>query len=298
MKKVIILLGVTCIISFTSESLFACTSFAVYGSQVIYGMNFDFLNLPMKFIASTQGDITSFHLAFERTLGDVKFFVNTAAMNTKGLFASCQELHPTNENPPGKSDENLFTFELYDAVNRCPSVKDVLELSRDKPLIDLAGLTLHNLFADTSGMAVVTEAGDKEKAAITEKEGTFIVMTNFPNQSLAAGDFPDEEEKGADRYILCHEYLNEHGDDFNIEHGLKLLEKAYNRDPEYPTGCSMVFDPQNLMVYAALFRDFEHIWQVSVADKTVKEYRGFDTARVYKLDEEGILLSDLTGVTA
>lgn len=75
----------------------ACTSFAVYSNQVYYGMNFDFANLPMKFLISTNGDIRTFHLAFERVMGEMKFFVNTAGMNNKGVFSSCQELHPMSE---------------------------------------------------------------------------------------------------------------------------------------------------------------------------------------------------------
>ena len=77
-----------------SETIYACTSFAVYANQVYYGMNFDFINLPIKFLISVNGDIRTFHLAFERTIGEMKFFVHTAGMNSLGLFSSCQELHP------------------------------------------------------------------------------------------------------------------------------------------------------------------------------------------------------------
>ena len=52
----------------------ACTSFAVYSKQAYYGMNFDFAALPMKFLISVNGDIRTFHLAFERSFGDTNFF--------------------------------------------------------------------------------------------------------------------------------------------------------------------------------------------------------------------------------
>ena len=120
-----------------------------------------------------------------------------------------------------------------------------------------------------------------------------MVMTNFSNKSMEGKDYRLAEGKGGDRYIICHDYLKKNAGDFTVERGLELLMKAYNRDPEYPTACSMVFDPQELLVYIALFRDFDRIWQVSLSDKTIKKFKGFDSAQEYSLDETGLLISEL-----
>jgi len=46
--KIIVLLLL--IIFVFSSSAFACTSFALYGNQIFYGMNFDYFSIPLKFL--------------------------------------------------------------------------------------------------------------------------------------------------------------------------------------------------------------------------------------------------------
>ncbi len=276
------------------SDVYACTSFAAYSNQVYYGMNFDFANLPMKFLISVNGDIRTFHLAFERTFGELKFFVNTAGMNDKGLFSSCQELHPGNEHPSEKTDANMFTFELYEAIASCRSVKEIEKISRNHPLVDMPGITLHNLFADTSGRAIVTEAADLE-TAITENKENFMVMTNFPNHSMVGKNYKEANGKGDERYIICHEYLQKHASDFNIDKGFQLLAMSTNKDPLYPTTCSMVFDPQKGEVYISLERNFSKILKLSIEKSTIETFRGYETDISWPIPigTEGLLVKDL-----
>jgi len=277
------------------DTVFACTSFAVYSSQVYYGMNFDFINLPMKFLISVNGDIRTFHLAFERTIGEMKFFVNTAGMNSKGLFASCQEMCPEKINPPAKTDANMFTFELYEAIASCRSAEEIKKMGQTFPIIDMPGITLHNLFADRNGEAFVTETGTPD-TIFTEKERDFIVMTNFPNSSLAGKKFSAAKGKGAERYITCHQFLREHVDSFTIDKGFELLSMSCNTDPQYPTMCSLVFDPQQGEVYIVMERDFSIILKVSIENGTIEPFKGYATKHVRSLPAgaKGIPAEDLS----
>ena len=183
-----------------SDPVYACTSFAVYADQVFYGMNFDFVNLPIKFLISVNGDIRTFHLAFERVMGDMGFFVNTAGMNSNGVFSSCQELHPGRTTPLEKTEANMFTFELYEAISACRSAGEIKQIGQKSPLVDLPGITLHSLFADTTGEAFVAEAGDPD-TIFTEKKDSFMVMTNFSTHSMAGKNYTEARGTGADRYI-------------------------------------------------------------------------------------------------
>ena len=272
----------------------ACTSFAVFSNSVYYGMNFDFADLPMKFVIATNGNIRTFHLAFERTFGDMSFFVNTAGMNDKGLFAACQELHPGNLHPRTKTEADLFTFELYDAITGCASVEEIETLCRRRPLVDMPGITLHNLFADTRGRAIVTEVGEN-KTVVVEKTGNFMVMTNFPIGSMADKAYFEAQGKGSDRYVICHEYLDRYASHFNVENGLELLSKCLNPDPQYPTACSMVFDPQNRNVYIVLERNFSKIWKLAMENNQIETWRGFkkDLKISIPIGDQGLLVSNL-----
>jgi len=57
---------------------------------------------------------------------------------------------------------------------------------------------------------------------------------------------------------------------------------------DFETRHSLVLDPVALEVYIAIERDYEHIWKVSLADRTIETYRGFDEHHVFPLDETGI----------
>ncbi len=272
----------------------ACTSFAAYSNQVYYGMNFDFANLPMKFLIFANGDIRTFHLAFERTMGEMKFFVNTAGMNNKGLFSSCQELHPISEYHNERNEKNMFVFELYDAIAGYKSAGEIEGLARTLSLIDMPGVSVHNFFADTTGKAFVTEAGALE-TAIIEKENNFMVMTNFPNRSMIGKNYKEAQGKGDERYIICHEYLQKHASDFNIEKGFQLLEMCTNKDPLYPTGCSMVFDPQKQEVFIVLERNFSKVLKLSIAKGTIETFKGYEKkfSSPIPIGVEGLLIKDL-----
>lgn len=272
----------------------ACTSFAVYSQHVYYGMNFDFVDLPMKFLITANGDMRTFHLAFQRTIGDISFFVHTAGMNDKGLFSACQELYPVNLHPREKTATDMYTFELYETIAFYSSVGEIEKHCQDRPLVDMPGITLHNLFADSKGRAMVTEAGERETQMV-QKTGKFIVMTNFANQSMTGKTYAETQGKGQDRYIICHAYLERHASDFRIENGFELLSMCRNKDPEYPTVCSMIFDPQNREVYIVVKRDFSRIWKLSIDNHLIETWRGFktDLKIPIPIGENGIPASDL-----
>jgi len=277
------------------DSATACTGFAVYSTQVFYGMNFDFADVAMKFLITANGDMKTFHLAFERMFGDVGLFVKTAGMNTKGLFASCQEQHPlTVENIPEPDENNLYTFQLYETIKTSVDVKSVEKTMNSATLINLPELNLHNLFADINGAAIITEAGT-EGNAVTRMDGRFMVMTNFANSLQKGKSFRDVDGKGADRYKICHEYLNDTIHDFSLNNGLELLEKACNQEPDYPTACSMVFDPQNNDVYIVLFREFKKVYKVSIEKSTIELWRGDKDQKQQPvlIGDDGVYVSDL-----
>lgn len=279
---------------FDQDSVFACTSFAVFSNQVYYGMNLDFANTALKFLITTNGDMNTFHLAFERMFGDVGFFVKTAGMNTEGLFASCQEQHPLDEITHEFNDGDMYSFQLYEKIVDLTHIEDVIKITDKTKIINVPGLNLHNLFADTTGNAIVTESRH-DGNAITRMDGRFMIMTNFANYSLDGKTYLEAEGKGAERYKICHEYLHDNISDFTIENGFELLEKACNPDPEYPTACSMVFDPQNNHVFIVLNRNYSKILKISIENSSIETWRGYEDVhfRSIPVGDEGILVSDL-----
>jgi len=276
------------------DSAFACTSFAVYSNQIFYGMNFDFADFAMKFLISTNGDIKTFHLLFERTFGDVGLFVKTAGMNTKGLFASCQEQHPFNGNPQENKNGNLYVYELYEKIDCSDSIENIEKILEKTKIINMPELNLHNLFADVDGNAFIVASGP-DGNAITQMDGKFIVMTNFENHLLDGKSYTEADGMGSDRYIICTEYLQDTIHNFTIDNGIELLHKARNQDPVYATACSMVFDPQNNNVYIFLYCDLNRIYKVDIETNIIEIWKGPTNKHTQPLTigDEGIMVSDL-----
>lgn len=297
MIRILCFTSILFLITAVQDAAFACTGFAVFSKQVLFGMNFDYADIPMKLLITGSSDMKTFHLAFEKKLGDVTFFAKTAGMNTKGLFASCQEEHPYPETTPIPTEKDMFTFQLYEKIESTNTVREIESIANAVRLVNLPDPCLHNLFADISGNAIVTEAGPNGNSIIKQKNN-YLVMTNFPNYTLHGKPYTSAEGKGADRYIICHEYIRNHIDNFTIDNALDLLDRAYNRDPEYPTSCSMVFDPQNSTVYIALNRNFSDIYKVSIETGAIElrknpvRYSG-----TIPIGDKGLMISEMLAET-
>ena len=165
------------------------------------------------------------------------------------------------------------------------SVADVLALVNEYQISN-SSLTLHNHFADPSGAAVVVEVvdGQEELTAISDQ---FSVMTNFLVSSIQGQPLDAVEGAGADRYRIATQGIQEEMDDFQVESGLRILEETALLG-EVSTQASMVFDPVNLLVYIALDHDFEKIWLVSLEEKTISTFRGFEGVGSIPLDHQGV----------
>ncbi|MBN2394652.1 MAG: hypothetical protein JXR84_28230 [Anaerolineae bacterium] len=265
---------------------FACTSFAVYSNETVYGMNFDYPDTEIRFTINPSGSLKVFQMEFEQN-----GWSPTVGMNSAGLFSSCQMLFPEVPAPASPGADELYPWQVYgEALFNFDSVADVAKFIEDKKVVHYS-VTLHDLFADTQGDAMIVEVGEKENA-ITRIEHDFIVMTNFPNKDFAGQSYETVEGVGSERYKIAYENIADHLVTFDVARGLDTLEKVAISG-EFSTQVSMVFAPERSEVYIALKRDFGKIWKVSIEDGTIETYSGFSKARNMDLGPAGVLASDL-----
>jgi len=282
------MIGFRCVVPDRAASLpFACTSFAVYADETFYGMNFDYPDTEVKFSIYPSGDRKVFQMEFR----DGDGFSATAGMNSAGLFSSCQMLFPEVPEAISPGPDDVYPWQVYRrALFDFERVEEVTAFLADKRVVHWSR-TLHDLFADLDGNAMVVEAGDEENV-ITGIEDGLLVMTNFPNGDFVGRGYEHVEGVGAERYKIAYENISEHMAAFDVERGLETLEKAVSSG-DYPTQASMLFEPEAGEVYIALKKDFGRIWKVSIADQTIEIYSGFGKARKMDLDAGGVLASDL-----
>lgn len=272
---------------FSSRSLFACTSFAVYTDKTFYGMNFDYEPFrELKFCIDTRKDIKTFDMQLQWEGG----FTPIVAMNTKGLFGNLQMLFPE---VPAKASidpgELRISELLSESTTTLGSCQDVIDVMSDYKIV-MGTVSLHSLYADVYGDAMVVEVGQKDNV-ITKIEGNFIVMTNFPINEVADKPYENVYGAGSDRYKTAYAYLAEHANTFDLDDGFYLLKSVVSQGMS-ATRCSMVFDPENNDVYIALEGNFDMIWKISLESETVETFKGFDEHFVMDIGD-GVFASEL-----
>ena len=280
-----------------SSSAYACTSFALYGPQIFYGMNFDYFFIPLKFLIESNMGMNIFHLSFlyDQTVDDPEYkdyFAKTCGINSKGLFCASQEIEPHIEGHKQADKSEVHIDDQYETISRYSSVDQIEKNIKGKQWIQFIGPSIHNLFADTKGNAIITET-DNNKNFITHIENEFIVMSNFSNHGLIGKFYKEAVGAGDDRYITAYDHIMENMNSFSVDKGFELLEKVSLREKDCSTQCSMIFQPQTNNIYIAVYQDFETIWKVSLNNRTIETHRGFNKHSQARLGEDGILASDL-----
>lgn len=289
-----------------------CTSFAVYSNEPVYGMNIDHPDRERKFkitrIKCGRGCIDSgnCHKCRLNSNPIIRFhcqnrengkFLDSACMNSLGMFSNYQFLVPNNDLPIQKpkfnkiSDGNLFSqSQMYTGT-----VSELLERMGGKTVYysNLYGsFKLHNMFADKEGHAIVLEEGENGNA-ITNLQDGFMVMTNFPVHEFKGKHYSEVYGDGSDRYKLASDEIIKHKNNFSIHQALDVLKKVRHTSEYFQTVCSMVFDPVRLHIYLALSGEFQRIWRISIMEDIIESYSGFRGTHKFKVGAKGILASEL-----
>jgi hypothetical protein len=232
------------------STMFACTSFAVYGKNKIYGMNFDYANVELRFSIIRYNDRKIFQAFF-------------------AILAECDSLQGG-----------------YDYLD-----------STGVRVVHIFGSTLHDFFADKYNKACVLEVGT-DKNFITKMKNNIMVMTNFPNYLYADSPLDAISGVGAERYKSAYQYIEANRDDFTYDNGIETLHRTVQSTGDFPTQCSIVFEPEKNELFIVLKRDFTKVWKVSVDSETIETYIGFGGQTKIALDSTGILASELAAISS
>lgn len=276
-----------------------CTSFAAYFGEPVYAMNIDHPDRERKFKITTlkrdfkNDTISRFHCQNREN----NKFLDSACMNSLGMFSNYQFLVPNKEEQIAKpksnriSDGNLFSqSQMY-----VGTVNELLNRMGDKTVYysnSFGSYKLHNMFADKEGNAIILEAS-KNDTEISSIHDNFVVMTNFPVYEFKGKHYSEMYGDGFDRYKIAHIEIIKNRNKFGIEQAFDVLKKTRHTSVIYPTVCSMVFDPVRLYVYLVLFGVFEKIWRISITENIIEPYSGFEKNVKLKIGTKGILASEL-----
>jgi len=277
---------------FIYQTSIACTSYTVSleKNMTLYGMNFDYNpQAPIRFLIKNGKIGKVFHLAFIKGTT----LAMTAGMNSQGLFANIQMLYPEDLSGWPHGPGTNYFWEVYEeALSGYERVSDLHKLINQRRLVQGYGVTLHSMFADRQGDALIVEAGHENNKIVT-KRGKFLIMANFPSSDFTDTLAQDVKGVGADRYKIARNYLRQHTDTFNVDKAMALLMNAINLHSSFPTRCSLVFNPEQALVYIALESDFTKIWRLSIKKSIIETWQGFRTHKLWELGPNGLMTNEL-----
>lgn len=283
--KIVLLTMVFMMLISMNIPVIACSSFALYGDVVLYGMNWDYYTDHDAIFTVDDADGMKVFKLIDANEG-----FSPVGMNSEGVFCSMQNVYPEESFDPHDSKlANISMKDLFkQALYECGSLEEAKEYLADKRL-NYSMVQLHDMIADSKGNAMIAEAGRKSNM-YTELQGDFLVMTNFSNYYFKDKKYNEIYAQTSDRYITAHDYILKNKDSFDIDKGFRLLQNIVWTGT-YTTRCSFVFDPNDKAVYIAADRDFEKLWKVSLENETIETYKGFE--KPMKLLVKGLRLSDM-----
>jgi len=290
LTALIILSGITSVaLAVNTCGIFACTGFAVYDNEPIYGMNFDYPPRELRFsLTSTQG-----RQVFRMEFPQEGSWYSTVGMNSDGVFSSAQMLYPVLPAVQAGPDD-LYIWAAADyALEQSSSASAVLSLVNSRRLVE-GETSLHVLVADSTGTSFVLEPGVSGNR-ITPIKDRFLVMTNFPLADYAGQNYLQTRGAGADRYQKAWPFIQSNLNDFGAAQAMETLNLARNSGAS-PTLVSMVFLPQREEVLIALDGDQSKLWKASLKERIISTEKGFEGNGSLALDEKGVLASSLRSI--
>jgi len=266
-----------------------CTSFAVYADRPLYGMNFDFPDVELKFRLSNTTHQQIFYLCVEG--GGV--FHETTGMNAAGLFAASQILVAPFEINPRPTDTLVSPRDVFfSALSSASKVDEVLTILGPRRLGYRTDRKGHYLYADRHGAACVLEPA-KDGNAIYRSARSFIIMTNRPVRRDMDRAADHLARLGLDRYQTAQKVIQERFGTFGVEDAFEVLQQTHLWKGRFKTLTSMVIDPQAGEVYLSLGRDFGRTWRICMQDHVIETFSGFGKRWQGELGEDGITTNQL-----
>lgn len=252
--------------------------FVVYSKNAFYGLNLDNSVGEIRFRIETQNQHRV--LFIDQFKSDA--YQTVAAINDQGTFISyfffddqISQISPTNFT-------EVFGSLLFDQIS-IPSAENIHLLSNSL-LIDNSS----QVFADENqkGYIVRTINGNSE---VLENKNPSLINNGLNLTTPSSGSINDFYHPYQQKKRVSSE-INKRISEFSIQDGFVVLESA---QPQQDMIASVVFDPENNLIYLAFDKDFSKIWLINLDGETIETFSGFERYHKGNIPNIGITANDL-----
>ena len=224
-----------------------CTAFVKNGASRVVGFNFDLDQNAFRYRVCKTREM--FYIGI--SVGSTTY--KTHGVNRNGNFGN---LPYRNGQAPcalrrGPQVMRLDLLNQAFIAGKC-GYAELLETVRSKEIVDVPGMSMHSLFSDRAGRMLLVEPG----SGFRELSGDYAVITNYPVLDPPADLSP--AWYGASRRQTAEEILQNSGDGFSWQDGLKVLCATVQGEP-WATRVSFVYSDRENTVYYCLDGDFTRV---------------------------------------
>lgn len=235
------------------EALMHCTGFVFSDGQTVYaGGNEDFRHNDFRIWfepPANENEYGSVFIGYPLWGGEYHAFhgMNTAGLYQDGFGGARKELKGMKELPEYDGERTLHE----DVIMKNATVNEAIEFMSKyyHPLYE----TDMCLFGDATGNAAV-----KEGDIVVEKDGEFMVLTNFMLSQAA------EPMAACDRYRIATTMLNEKERNFDLARA--ILSNTHN-EGRWSTKYSVICDLTRKVMYIYYFHDFEEVYVLDLEEE-------------------------------
>jgi hypothetical protein len=223
-----------------------CTAFVYKGNDVITAFNFD--QAPEVEVKVKSNEQLVYGVFNFKGRWSVPFGVNK-----DGGFG-CELMCPPSQKADNLANLNIQRIDLLteDYINDKISFEQAGDIVKARTLVNAPGISLHSLFTNRFGQALILEPGRGNKI----REERYTVLTNFSFfEPMTTKQAP---YSGYDRYVTATSLLEKAGDAFNATDALAVLKQCLN--PVWPTKVSMVYSAHENKVYWVLDGHFDKVY--------------------------------------
>jgi hypothetical protein len=249
-------------------------------------MNFDISDRQIKLSMRGSDQLVVFQK-------DGHKFFPAFGINSNGTFMNLHIVDPNEAGKYRRGKNCVHIIRIFDDILNGQISPDALsDFLQGKTIVNVPNISVHSMVAGRDRCAYVVEPG-RNSIPFDRASRDFLVLTNFPLSDYVDQDYHEVTGDGADRYKKCYKMLLESKNTFNADQGFAILEETSQSAGIFPTQFSMLAIPEGSIVYFAIKGEFSKRYTFSFADNTVRAGAGFEHQNHRKIDNKGVLLSEL-----
>lgn len=263
-----------------------CTSFVIHAERTYIGMNFDISERPIQLSFKKQSELR----IAQKEAGQ---FLPVFGINREGCFMNLQMVEPDEQAVYRRAKNSMHIIKLLDHVLADQPDQPALgQILQEKTILNVPNISVQSLITQPDRSVTVLEPA-RANMSFAKEQKRFVALTNFRLSEFQDQPYSEVYGDGAERYTTCYRLLEQYQDEFSLEQGFATLAATAQQEGDFPTQLSMLALLDDGLVYFALQRDFQKLFEFSFESGLLQTFQGFTSQQQHDLNKSPITIAQL-----